>query len=43
MANGEIACFVQSFLLPQCFQKKSAADASVSVTIRERVKSFQHS
>ena len=28
VARGEIACFEQFLLLPQCFQKLSAADAS---------------
>ena len=36
MANGEIACFEQFLLLPQCFQKLSAADASESVYMWER-------
>ena len=34
-AKGEIACFEQFPLLPQCFQKSSAADAS---TWEERFK-----
>ena len=38
MANGEVACFEQFILLPQCFQKSSAAEASESIYIRERVK-----
>ena len=37
VANGEIACFEQFLLFPQCFQKQSAAEASESVYMRERV------
>ena len=36
--KGEIACFEQFLLLPQCFQKTSAADASKYVYKWERVK-----
>ena len=38
MAKGEIACFEQFLLLSQCFQKSSAAEASESVDMLERVK-----
>ena len=37
VANGEIARFEQFLFLLQCFQKSSAAGASKSVYIRERV------
>ena len=37
MAKGEIACFEQFLLLSQCFQNPSAAEASESVCMRERV------
>ena len=40
VAKGGIACFEQFLLLSQCFQKSSAADASESVYMWERVKSF---
>ena len=35
--KGEIACFEQFLLLPECFQKSSAADASESIYNRKRV------
>ena len=38
MAKGEIACFVQFPLLSLCFKKPSAAEASESVYMRERIK-----
>ena len=38
MANGEIAHYEQFIHLPQCFQKLSAADASESIYMWERVK-----
>ena len=38
LAKGEIARIEQFLLLSQCFQLKSAADASESVCMRERVK-----
>ena len=37
-AKGEIASFEQFLLLPQCSQKSSAAEASESIYIWERVK-----
>ena len=37
VANGEIAQFEQFFLLSQCLQKSSSAEASESVYMRERV------
>ena len=38
LAKGEIASFEQFLLLPQCFQKTSAAERSESVYLLERVK-----
>ena len=38
MAKGEIACFEQFLLCHYVFKKMSAAEASESVYIRERVK-----
>ena len=38
VAKGEIAHFGQFLLLTQCFQKSSAADASESVNMWERIK-----
>ena len=38
VAKGDIAHFDQFLLLPQCFQKSSAAESSESVCMRERVK-----
>ena len=38
MAKGEIACFEQFLLLSLYFQELSAAEASESVFMRERVK-----
>ena len=38
VAKGKIARFKQVLLLSQCFQKSSAAEASESVYMRERVK-----
>ena len=38
MAKGEIAHHEQFHLWPQCFQKSSAAEASESVCMWERVK-----
>ena len=40
VAKGEIARFVQFLLLSLCFQKPSAAEASESVYMRERVNHF---
>ena len=37
VAKGEIARFEKFLLLSQCFQKSSAADASESVYMRERI------
>ena len=37
MKRGEIAQYVQFLLLPQCFQKPSAAEASERVFMLERV------
>ena len=37
VTKGEIAHHKQLFILAQCFQKSSAADASESVCIMERV------
>ena len=37
VAKGEIARFVQFLLLSLCFKKPSAAEASESVYMRERV------
>ena len=36
MAKGEIAHNEHFLLLPQCFQKSSASEASESVCMRER-------
>ena len=33
VAKGETACYEQFLLLPQCFQKSSAAEASESVSV----------
>ena len=41
VAKGEIACFEQFLLLSLCFEKSSAAEASKSVYMRERVKLFK--
>ena len=38
VAKREITCFEQFLLLAQCFQKPSAAEASESVCLCERVK-----
>ena len=38
MTNGEIARLEQFPLLPHCFQNSSAAEASETVYMRERVK-----
>ena len=40
VANGEIAHFEQFLLLLQCFKKSSAAEASKSVYMWEKVKYF---
>ena len=37
IAKGEIAHYEQFLLLPKCFQKSSAAEASESVCMRESV------
>ena len=37
LTKEEIACFEQFHLLSQCFQKLSAAEASESVCLWERV------
>ena len=42
VVKGEIARFEQYFLLSQCIQKLSAAEASESAYIWERVKPFPH-
>ena len=39
VAKGKIAHHEQLLLLPQCFQKSSAPDASESVCMRKRVDS----
>ena len=33
VGNGEMACFVQFLLFPQCFQRPSAAEVSKGVTV----------
>ena len=38
MGKGEIPCFEQFLLLSKCFQKSSAAEASESVYMWERIK-----
>ena len=38
VSKGEIACFEQFLLLSLCFKKPSAAEASESFYMRERVK-----
>ena len=38
VVKGEIARFGQFFLLSQCYQKSSAAEASESIYMWERVK-----
>ena len=40
VSKGEIARFEQFLLLPLCFQKPSAAEASESVYMRERVNPY---
>ena len=40
VAKGEIDHYDQFLLLPQCFQMSSASEASESVYMKERVKSF---
>ena len=42
MEKEEIAHFEQFPLLSQCFKKSSAAEASESVCMWERVKTFSH-
>ena len=42
LANGEIARFEQFLLLPTCFQKMSAAEASESVYMWESVKKMRY-
>ena len=41
MGKGEIACYEQFLLFPQCFQKASLAGASKGVIVWEWVKGFQ--
>ena len=41
MAKGEIACFVQFLFCHYVFKKPSAAEASESVNMRERVNHSQ--
>ena len=38
VTKGEIARFEKFLLLPECFQRSSAAEASENVYMRERVK-----
>ena len=40
VVKGEITCFEQFLLLPQCFQKSSATEVSESVWMWERVKEW---
>ena len=42
VSKGEIACFEQSLLLSQSFQKSSTSEASESVYMRERVKEWMN-
>ena len=42
VSKGEIARFEQFLILSLCFKKSSAAEASESVHIRERVKDLFH-